>query len=107
MTVFLKTFEGIPIAMELPQRVTVEVAETEPVVKGQTASSSYKPAVCTNGLKIMVPPHISAGHPGRHQHCRQFLLRARQGLSSRIRCHQAGPPCAARPFFRRRAPAAP
>ncbi|MBU1176639.1 MAG: elongation factor P [Alphaproteobacteria bacterium] len=61
MTVYLKTFEGIPIAMELPQRVTVEIASTEPVVKGQTASSSYKPAVTTSGLKIMVPPHISAG----------------------------------------------
>jgi elongation factor P len=61
MTVFLKTFEGVPIALELPQRVTVEIAETEPVVKGQTASSSYKPAVCTNGLKVMVPPHITEG----------------------------------------------
>jgi elongation factor P len=44
--------------MELPMRVTVEIAETEPVTKGQTASSSYKPAICTNGLRIMVPPHI-------------------------------------------------
>jgi elongation factor P len=47
--------------MELPQRATVEIAETEPVVKGQTASSSYKPAMCTNGVRIMVPPHIGAG----------------------------------------------
>lgn len=61
MKVYLKTFEGVAIAMELPQRVTLEIAETEPVVKGQTASSSYKPAICTNGLRIMVPPHIGAG----------------------------------------------
>ena len=59
--VYLQTFEGVPIAMELPQKVTVEIAETEPVVKGQTASSSYKPAICTNGLRVMVPPHIGAG----------------------------------------------
>ncbi len=59
--VSLKTHEGVCIAMELPQKVTVEIAETEPVVKGQTASSSYKPAICTNGVRIMVPPHIGAG----------------------------------------------
>ena len=61
MKVSLKTFEGNAIAIELPQRVTVEIAETEPVVKGQTASSSYKPAMLTNGLRVMVPPHIDAG----------------------------------------------
>jgi elongation factor P len=59
--VYLRTFEGIPIAIQLPQRVTVEITETEPVVKGQTASSSYKPAICSNGLRVMVPPHIGAG----------------------------------------------
>lgn len=59
--VFLKTYQGVAIAIELPQKVTVEISETEPVVKGQTASSSYKPAMCTNGLRVMVPPHISAG----------------------------------------------
>ncbi len=61
MRVFLKTHEGVAIAIEYPQKITVEIAETEPVVKGQTASSSYKPALCTNGLRVMVPPHISAG----------------------------------------------
>ena len=35
--------------------------ETEPVVKGQTASSSYKPALADNGVRVMVPPHIGAG----------------------------------------------
>jgi len=61
MRVHLKTFEGVAIGMELPQRVTAEIVETEPVVKGQTASSSYKPALLTNGLKVMVPPHIGVG----------------------------------------------
>ena len=61
MKVFLKTFEGNAIAMELPQRLTFEIVETEPVVKGQTASSSYKPAVLNNGLRVMVPPHIGTG----------------------------------------------
>jgi elongation factor P len=61
MKVYLKTFEGIPIALALPQRVTAEIVETEPVVKGQTASSSYKPALLSNGLRVMVPPHIGAG----------------------------------------------
>lgn len=59
--VYLKTYEGLAISIELPQRVTVEITETEPVVKGQTASSSYKPATCSNGLRVMVPPHIGAG----------------------------------------------
>ena len=61
MRVFLQTFNGVPIAMELPQRITVEITETEPVMKGQTASSSYKPAKLSNGARIMVPPHIGSG----------------------------------------------
>lgn len=61
LKVSLKTFEGVAIAIELPQKVTVEIVETEPVVKGQTASSSYKPAICSNGIRVMVPPHIGAG----------------------------------------------
>lgn len=58
---FIKTYQEVAIAVELPQKVTVEVVETEPVVKGQTASSSYKPAICDNGIRVMVPPHIGAG----------------------------------------------
>ncbi len=61
LKVFLKTYDGAAIAIELPQKVTVEITETEPVVKGQTASSSYKPAICSNGVRVMVPPHIGAG----------------------------------------------
>ena len=57
----LSTHEGVPIAIELPQRVTLEIVETEPAVKGQTASSSYKPAMLSNGVRTMVPPHIAAG----------------------------------------------
>ncbi|MBB1250597.1 MULTISPECIES: elongation factor P [unclassified Rhizobium] len=61
MTVILSIHEGNPIAMELPRHVVLEVMETEPVVKGQTASSSYKPAMLSNGIRSMVPPHIDAG----------------------------------------------
>ncbi|HIE69491.1 MAG TPA: elongation factor P [Planctomycetes bacterium] len=61
MTCTLSLHEGIAIAIELPARVTLEITEADPVVKGQTASSSYKPAMLSNGAKIMVPPHIAAG----------------------------------------------
>jgi elongation factor P len=61
MPVRLSLHNGIAIAAELPQRVTLEVVETEPTVKGQTASSSYKPALLSNGVRTMVPPHIAAG----------------------------------------------
>ena len=57
----LSVHEGVPVAIELPQRVTLEVVETEPVTKGQTASSSYKPATLSNGVRTSVPPHITAG----------------------------------------------
>ena len=53
--------EGVPISVELPPRVTFEIVEADPVVKGQTASSSYKPAILSNGQRVMVPPHIQAG----------------------------------------------
>jgi elongation factor P len=61
MRVHLMTFEGVALSLELPQRVTLEVTDTEPVVKGQTAASSYKPAILSNGVKSMVPPHIGVG----------------------------------------------
>ena len=61
MKVMLSVFNGVPVAVQLPQRVTFEVVETEPAMKGQTASSSYKPAILSNGARCMVPPHISAG----------------------------------------------
>lgn len=61
LKVYLKTYDGSAISIELPQKLMVEIVETEPVVKGQTASSSYKPAICSNGVRVMVPPHIGAG----------------------------------------------
>ena len=61
MTVSLMVHDGIVLALELPPRVTLEVMETEPVVKGQTASGSYKPAVLSNGVRTMVPTYITAG----------------------------------------------
>ena len=61
MTVRLSLHEGVAIAVELPPRVTLEVVETEPVMKGQTAASSYKPAVLSNGVRTMVPPHVAPG----------------------------------------------
>lgn len=61
MIVQMQMHEGTPISVELPESVTLEIAEADPVVKGQTASSSYKNAVLENGVKILVPPHIESG----------------------------------------------
>ena len=61
MTVTVQSYEGSPISVELPDSVVMEIVEADAVVKGQTASSSYKPAILENGEKIMVPPHIEAG----------------------------------------------
>ena len=61
MAVMLSTHNGVPIAIELPARVTLEITDTEPAMKGQTASSSYKPAMLSNGVRTAVPPHITAG----------------------------------------------
>jgi len=61
MNVKLALFDGVAVSAELPQRVTLEIVETEPVTKGQTASSSYKPAILSNGVRTAVPPHITAG----------------------------------------------
>lgn len=61
MQVTLLLHEGIPLSIELPARVIFEIVEADPVVKGQTASSSYKPAKLSNGARVMVPPHVGAG----------------------------------------------
>lgn len=61
MKVILSLFNETPVAIQLPPRVTLEVTETEPAMKGQTASSSYKPAKLANGARVMVPPHIATG----------------------------------------------
>ena len=61
MTVMIESFEEEPLGMQLPDHVTLEVVEADAVVKGQTAASSYKPAVLENGIRTMVPPHIEVG----------------------------------------------
>ena len=61
MEVRLSLHNNVPIAIELPARASFEVIETEPVVKGQTASGSFKPAVLSNGVRTMVPTHITVG----------------------------------------------
>lgn len=57
----VQTYEGSPLSVELPSTVVLEIVEADPVVKGQTASSSYKPAKLSNGVRCMVPPFIEAG----------------------------------------------
>ena len=61
MTVTIESFEGSPIGVALPDTVIMAIVEADPVVKGQTASSSYKPAVLENGMRVLVPPHIESG----------------------------------------------
>ncbi|MEJ2124187.1 MAG: elongation factor P [Alphaproteobacteria bacterium] len=61
MTVVVESHEGRPIGISLPDQVTLTIAEADPVVKGQTAASSYKPAIMENGVRVMVPPFITAG----------------------------------------------
>ena len=61
MTVTIESHEESPIGVQLPDTVTLAITEADAVVKGQTASSSYKPAVLENGVRIMVPPHVEAG----------------------------------------------
>jgi len=61
MEVKVESYEGRPIAVKLPLQVTLSVTETDPVVKGQTAAPSYKPALLENGLRVMVPPFIDVG----------------------------------------------
>jgi len=61
MSCVISVHDGVPVAIEVPARVTLEITDTEPTVKGQTASSSYKPATLSNGVRTLVPPHITAG----------------------------------------------
>lgn len=61
MTLTMSTYEGKPLSVELPKKVSMKIVEADPVVKGQTAASSYKPAILENGVRVMVPPFIPAG----------------------------------------------
>ena len=60
-SILLESYEEKPIGITLPQKAICTVEETEPVVKGQTAASSYKPAMLDNGVRVMVPPFVDAG----------------------------------------------
>lgn len=61
MMVQVESYEGQHIGVTLPDQVTLEITDTEPTVKGQTAASSYKPAIMENGLRVMVPPFVDVG----------------------------------------------
>ena len=61
MEVVLELYEERPISVQLPDQIEATIVEADAVVKGQTASSSYKPAVLDNGVRVMVPPHIASG----------------------------------------------
>ena len=61
MKVTVESHEGKAIGVSIPEQVTLEVVEADPVVKGQTAASSYKPAKLENGVRILVPPFVVAG----------------------------------------------
>ena len=61
MDVSMELYEERPISVQLPDQIEAVVVEADAVVKGQTASSSYKPAVLDNGVRVMVPPFIGAG----------------------------------------------
>jgi elongation factor P len=61
MDVTLELWDEKPISVELPEQVEATIVEADAVVKGQTASSSFKPAILDNGVRVMVPPHIASG----------------------------------------------
>jgi len=61
MMISVESYEGKPVSATLPETAVQEVAEADPVVKGQTAASSYKPAVLDNGVRVLVPPFIATG----------------------------------------------
>ena len=61
MDVVMELYDERPISVQLPDTVEAEIVQADAVVKGQTASSSFKPAVLDNGVRVMVPPHVSSG----------------------------------------------
>jgi elongation factor P len=61
MDVVMETYEEKPLSVQLPSQIEAMIVEADAVVKGQTASSSYKPAILDNGVRVMVPPFIGAG----------------------------------------------
>jgi elongation factor P len=61
MTVQIESFDNEVLGMALPEHITVEILETDPALKGQTAASSFKPAVVDNGIRTNVPPFVNVG----------------------------------------------
>ena len=61
MDVEIEFHEESPLTVILPEQVVLEITDTEPTVKGQTAASSYKPAILENGIRVMVPPFCGSG----------------------------------------------
>jgi elongation factor P len=61
MIVEIETYESEPLGIKFPPSVILEIVESDPVIKGQTATTSFKPAILSNGVRILVPPHIEAG----------------------------------------------
>ena len=61
MEVTIESYDDAPLGVKLPETVTLEITETEPTVKGQTATSSFKPAMLENGVRVMVPQFVSTG----------------------------------------------
>jgi elongation factor P len=61
MKVTLQMHGSLPVSIRLPSHVTLKIVEADPAVRGQTAASSYKPAVLENGLRVLVPPFIGSG----------------------------------------------
>ena len=77
--VTVQLYEERPIGISLPDHVTLTITEADPVVKGQTAASSYKPAMLENGIRVLVPPFIGVGRTHHRRHQRNHL-RAPRGL---------------------------
>lgn len=78
MAIRINTVDSTPIGVALPTTVVLEVIEADPVVKGQTASASYKPAILENGMRILVPPHIVTGtRIVVHTENREYVERAK------------------------------
>jgi elongation factor P len=61
MVVRVQSHDGRPLSVELPETVALTVVQADPVVKGQTAAASYKPALLENGVRVLVPPHVETG----------------------------------------------
>lgn len=61
MIIEVESYEGEPLGFKFPDTCVMQIVESEPVIKGQTATTSYKPAILENGVKIMVPPHVESG----------------------------------------------